>query len=65
MISNKPAKKGDKVLFTKKDVSLIGEVLTVNDENIVVQLNHSDANRMKIKSPVTEVSHDNYKLVII
>ena len=57
------ANEGDKVLFKRNSVSIIGEVIQVKEGSVVVQINDSDAERIKIDTPITVVSHKNYKIV--
>jgi len=63
METNKMANEGDKVLFKRNSVSIIGEVIQVKEGSVVVQINDSDAERIKIDTPITVVSHKNYKIV--
>ena len=63
METNKMANEGDKILFKRNSVSIIGEVIQVKEGSVVVQINDSDAERIKIDTPITVVSHKNYKIV--
>jgi uncharacterized protein YkvS len=59
------AKEGDKVLFSRKDLSLIGIVKKVKEENVVVELSNPDAERLMAETPLTNVPHEQYKIVVL
>ncbi|MDP4086886.1 MAG: DUF2187 family protein [Bacillota bacterium] len=54
-------KEGDKVLFKRKDFTIIGEVLRVKEESVIVQISNSDAELIDVQTPLTVVSHKHYK----
>lgn len=57
------AKEGDRVLFKRKDYSIIGEVLRVKEESVIVQISKSDAELIDVQTPITVVSHKHYQLL--
>jgi uncharacterized protein YkvS len=59
------AKEGDKVLFSRKDLSLIGIVKKVKEEDVVVELSNLDAERIMAETPLTNVSHEQYRIVVL
>jgi uncharacterized protein YkvS len=62
---NQRAKEGDKVLFTRSDLSMIGIVKKVKEESVIVEISHPDAERIKADTPLTNISHNNYKIVVM
>lgn len=57
------ANEGDKVIFNRNNLSINGEVVKVKESSVIVHISHSDAERMRIDTPYTTVSHRNYTLV--
>lgn len=60
---DKIALKGDNVFFKRSQQSIIGEVITVKDESVIVKISESDAIKLNIETPLTVVSHKNYKVI--
>jgi uncharacterized protein YkvS len=59
------AKEGDKVLFSRKDISLIGIVKKVKEEDVEVEISNPDAERIMAETPITSVPHEQYRIVIM
>ncbi|CAG9610403.1 DUF2187 family protein [Pseudoneobacillus rhizosphaerae] len=59
------AKEGDKVLFSRKDISLIGIVKKVNEEHVEVEISNPDAARIMEEIPLTNVPHEQYRIVVL
>jgi uncharacterized protein YkvS len=59
------AKEGDKVLFTRKDISMIGTVKKVKEESVLVEISSEDAGRIRAETPFTVVSHQHYQIVVL
>jgi uncharacterized protein YkvS len=59
------AKEGDKVLFSRKDISLIGIVKKVKEENVEVEISNPDAKRILAETPITSVPHEQYRIVVL
>lgn len=59
----KIAKVGDLIEFSRNGFIIIGQVIKVREESIVVSISDEDAELIKIETPITVVSHSNYKLI--
>jgi uncharacterized protein YkvS len=59
------AKEGDKVLFSRNDISLIGIVKKVKEEDVEVEISNPDAARIMAETPLTYVPHEQYKIVVL
>jgi len=57
------ALEGDKVLFKRNKLSILGEVVKVKEESVIVKISESDAEKLKIETPLTVVAHKNYKII--
>ncbi|MGD6857016.1 DUF2187 family protein [Bacillus infantis] len=57
------AKEGDVIRFKRHDLSITGTVVKVKEESVLVQISDEDALMLKIDTPITVVSHKNYKIV--
>lgn len=64
MVENKVANKGDRIRFERLGYTIIGEVVRVKEESVLVSISEYDAERLKIDTPITVVSHKNYKLLL-
>lgn len=63
IVVDRMAAESDMVLFKRKSFSIIGEVLDVKEGSVIVKISDSDANRINVDTPLTVVSHKNYKIV--
>jgi uncharacterized protein YkvS len=63
MTTNQLAKEGDKVLFERNGLVIIGEVFKVREASVIVTISKSDAEGINVETPLTVVSHKNYQLV--
>lgn len=63
MFTSKIASEGDQVLFKRNNLSINGEVIKVKESSVIVQISPSDAERIRIDTLYTVVSHRNYKLL--
>lgn len=59
------AKEGDRVLFTRKDISIIGTVKKVKEESVLVEISTQYAQRIHAETPLTVVSHQHYQIVVM
>jgi uncharacterized protein YkvS len=57
------AKEGDTIRFKRHDLSITGTVVKVKEESVLVQISDEDALLLKIDTPITVVSHKNYKII--
>jgi uncharacterized protein YkvS len=63
MMADSKAKEGDKILFERNSMLIIGEVCKVREESVIVTISKSDAEELKIDTPLTVVSHKNYQIM--
>jgi uncharacterized protein YkvS len=63
MTPNQLAKEGDKVLFERNGLVIIGEVFKVREASVIVTISKSDAEGINVETPLTVVSHKNYQLI--
>jgi uncharacterized protein YkvS len=63
MTTDKIAKEGDKVLFERNGIVIIGKVSKVREESVIVTISKSDADALKVDTPLTVVSHKNYQII--
>jgi uncharacterized protein YkvS len=54
---------GDKVKFKRFGHPLVGEVSLIREESVIVKLDQTDAETLKLDTPLTVVSHKNYTLI--
>ncbi|WP_409974502.1 DUF2187 family protein [Bacillus sp. Bva_UNVM-123] len=54
---------GDKILFKRNKLSISGEVVKVKEESVIVKISDSDAEKIKIETPLTVVAHKNYEII--
>lgn len=54
---------GDKILFKRNNLSIIGTVVKVNEASVIVKIDDSDAEKIKIDTPLTVVAHKNYEVI--
>lgn len=54
---------GDKILFKRHNLSIIGAVVKVNEASVIVKIDDSDAEKLKIDTPLTVVAHKNYEVI--
>lgn len=59
----KIASVGDLIEFTRNGNKIVGQVVKVREASIVVSIRDEDAELIKIETPITVVSHNNYKLI--
>ncbi|MDQ0229847.1 DUF2187 family protein [Metabacillus malikii] len=62
-IDGKIAKEGDKILFTRNGIEMIGEVFKVREESVIVSISKADAYLINVETPLTVVSHKNYQII--
>lgn len=63
MLTGKIAEEGDQIRFKRNNLSINGEVIKVKESSVIVQLSHTDAERIKLDTPYTVVSHKHYKVL--
>lgn len=51
---------GNNIKFTRHGEVFVGEVSRVREESVIVKLNDTDANTLKLETPLTVVSHKHY-----
>ena len=54
---------GDKIRFIRNKFSIIGEVVKVNEASVIVKIDDSVAEKLKIDTPLTVVAHKNYDVI--
>lgn len=54
---------GDKILFKRNNFAIIGVVVKVNEASVIVKIDDSDAEKIKIDTPLTVVAHKNYEVI--
>jgi uncharacterized protein YkvS len=63
MAADKIANEGDKVLFERSGLVIVGEVVKVREESVIVSISKNDAEGINVETPLTVVSHKNYQLI--
>jgi uncharacterized protein YkvS len=63
MSEKRMANTGDKILFNRNGIRIIGEVVKVREESVIVSISLKDAVKIKVETPITVVSHKNYQLI--
>jgi len=60
ILSNKKAKIGDIILFSRKNSDFEGKVFTVRDTSVLVEISRESAKTLGYEMPNTVVRHGNY-----
>lgn len=63
-MTEKMAIVGDKIKFQRMGFEIFGEVCDVKETSVVVRISDDDAGRMQLETPLTVVSHKNYKVIV-
>ncbi|WP_158318813.1 DUF2187 family protein [Robertmurraya kyonggiensis] len=59
-MNSQKASLGDRIQFSRNGEQFIGEVTRIREESVIVKLNDTDANYLKLETPLTVVSHKHY-----
>lgn len=59
-LNSQKASIGDKIQFSRNGERFVGEVTRVREESVIVKLNDTDADYLKLETPLTVVSHKHY-----
>ncbi|WP_257988600.1 YkvS family protein [Bacillus sp. V33-4] len=62
-IKSGKAKKGDTILFERKDTSCEGEVFLVRENSVLVEISREAARIFGYETPNTVVGHGNYMII--
>lgn len=63
MAADKIANEGDKILFERSGLAIVGEVVKVREASVIVSISKNDAEGINVETPLTVVSHKNYQLI--
>jgi len=61
--SIKKAKIGDKIVFWKKGIEIVGEVSIVRDNSVIATINQDLGNKLGFENGCTVCNHKHYQII--
>lgn len=62
-MDNTLAQVGDHIEFKRNGIAVIGEVIRVKAGSVLAKISDYDAERLKLETPITVISHKHYKIL--
>ncbi|WP_449621549.1 DUF2187 family protein [Robertmurraya sp. Marseille-Q9965] len=62
-MNSQKAEIGDRIQFSRNGEQYVGEVTRIREESVIVKLNETDADYLKLETPLTVVSHKHYVIL--